>query len=115
VPTAVAHPCSDGAIKAVIDAAEQGVIEPPLVGPLGKIRAAAEQAPYGRKSPRPASPWTIHFVYRIAREIGSVAAALDGVYGLVFTAGRRLIFMSTGAVSNRHRNPEHRNPEESPS
>ena len=42
VPTAVAHPCDDGAIRAAIDAAQEGMIEPLLVGPLDRIRAAAE-------------------------------------------------------------------------
>ena len=44
VPTAVAHPCSDAAIQAAIEAAKEGIIEPILVGPLDRIRAAAEQA-----------------------------------------------------------------------
>lgn len=44
VPTAVAHPCSDAAIQAAIEAAKAGIIEPILVGPLDRIRAAAEQA-----------------------------------------------------------------------
>jgi phosphotransacetylase/acyl dehydratase len=44
VPTAVAHPCSDAAIQAAVEAAKEGIIEPILVGPLDKIRAAAEQA-----------------------------------------------------------------------
>jgi phosphate acetyltransferase len=44
VPTAVAHPCSDAAIQAVIEAIEEGMIEPILVGPLAAMQAAAEQA-----------------------------------------------------------------------
>jgi phosphotransacetylase/acyl dehydratase len=44
VPTAVAHPCSDAAIRAAIEAAEEGMIEPILVGPIDKIRAAAHEA-----------------------------------------------------------------------
>ena len=44
VPTAVAHPCSAGAIQAAIEAADEGMIEPILVGPLAKIRAAAAEA-----------------------------------------------------------------------
>jgi phosphate acetyltransferase len=43
VPTVVVHPCSEGALKAAVEAAEAGMIEPILVGPLEKIRAAAEQ------------------------------------------------------------------------
>ena len=44
VPTAVAHPCSASAIVAVVEAAEQGLIAPILVGPEAKIRIAAEEA-----------------------------------------------------------------------
>jgi len=44
VSTAVAHPCSDAAIRSAIEAAQEGMIEPILVGPLDKIRASAEAA-----------------------------------------------------------------------
>jgi phosphotransacetylase/acyl dehydratase len=44
VPTVVVHPCSEGALKAAVEAAEAGMIEPILVGPLERIRAAAEQS-----------------------------------------------------------------------
>jgi phosphate butyryltransferase len=44
VVTAVAHPCDAAAIKALVEAAETGLITPILVGPEAKIRAAAEQA-----------------------------------------------------------------------
>lgn len=44
VPTAVAHPCSDAAIQAAIEAAREGMIEPILVGPLDAVRAAAKKA-----------------------------------------------------------------------
>jgi phosphate butyryltransferase len=44
VPTAVAHPCSDAAIAAAIEAAKERMIEPILVGPLAAMRAAAEKA-----------------------------------------------------------------------
>ncbi|MEW6689294.1 MAG: bifunctional enoyl-CoA hydratase/phosphate acetyltransferase [Pseudomonadota bacterium] len=44
VPTAVAHPCSDAAIQAAIEAAKEGIIEPILVGPLDRMRAAAGEA-----------------------------------------------------------------------
>jgi phosphate acetyltransferase len=44
VPTVVAHPCSDAAIKAAIEAAEEDLIQPILVGPLDRIRTAAEKA-----------------------------------------------------------------------
>ena len=41
VVAAVAHPCSDAALKAAVDAAEAGPIEPILVGPAARIRAIA--------------------------------------------------------------------------
>ena len=44
VATAVAHPCSDAAIQAAIEAAAEGIIEPILVGPIDRIRAAAAEA-----------------------------------------------------------------------
>jgi phosphotransacetylase/acyl dehydratase len=44
VPTAIAHPCSDSAIRAVVEAAEERMIEPILVGPTGKLQEAAAKA-----------------------------------------------------------------------
>ncbi|WP_030541317.1 bifunctional enoyl-CoA hydratase/phosphate acetyltransferase [Sphingobium sp. DC-2] len=44
VPTAVAHPCSEAALIAAIEAAEAGLIVPILVGPVQRIRNAAEAA-----------------------------------------------------------------------
>ena len=41
VSTAVVHPCDDAALGAALDAAALGLIEPILVGPEHKIRAAA--------------------------------------------------------------------------
>jgi len=43
IPTAVAHPCSDAALEAAVQAAEQGLIVPILVGPEARIRAVAAQ------------------------------------------------------------------------
>jgi len=40
-PTAVAYPCSEGALESAVEAAEQGLIEPILVGPQGKLLALA--------------------------------------------------------------------------
>ncbi len=42
--TAIAHPCDAAAIGAAIEAAEEGLIEPILVGPRAKILAAADAA-----------------------------------------------------------------------
>jgi len=44
VPTAVAHPCEATALAGAIDAAENGLIVPILVGPAAKIEEIAEQS-----------------------------------------------------------------------
>ena len=44
VPTAAAHPCDDGSLGAVVEAARVGIITPILVGPAEKIRAVAKQS-----------------------------------------------------------------------
>lgn len=44
VKTAVAHPCSAAAIIAVVDAAQANLIDPILIGPEPRIRAAAAEA-----------------------------------------------------------------------
>lgn len=44
VPAAVVHPCSAAAIAAAMEARDEGLLEPILVGPEAKIRAAAEAA-----------------------------------------------------------------------
>jgi phosphate acetyltransferase len=43
VPTAVAHPCEAGALAGAIEAGEEGLIEPILVGPASKIRDIAQR------------------------------------------------------------------------
>ncbi len=40
--TAVAHPCSESALEAVVQAADRGVIAPILVGPAAKIASVAQ-------------------------------------------------------------------------
>ena len=42
--TAVAHPCDEASVQAVVEATALGLITPILVGPEHKIRAAAERA-----------------------------------------------------------------------
>ena len=42
--TAVAHPCSAAALAAAVEAAEAGLIEPILLGPEDRVRAAAQAA-----------------------------------------------------------------------
>ncbi|MGE5848663.1 MAG: phosphate acetyltransferase [Candidatus Methylomirabilota bacterium] len=44
VPTAVAHPCDDASLGAVVEAARAGIISPMLVGPAEKIRRAAKES-----------------------------------------------------------------------
>lgn len=44
VPTAVAHPCDDASLGAVVEAAEAGIITPILVGPSEKIRRVAKES-----------------------------------------------------------------------
>jgi len=44
VPTAVAHPCEEGALKGAVDAAQVGLITPILVGPKQEIEATAKSA-----------------------------------------------------------------------
>jgi phosphate acetyltransferase len=41
--TIVVHPCDESSLRGVADAAEAGIIRPTLVGPLGKIKAAASK------------------------------------------------------------------------
>ncbi|MPT48974.1 MAG: bifunctional enoyl-CoA hydratase/phosphate acetyltransferase [Sphingobium sp.] len=44
ITTAVAHPCTAATLKAAIEAAQAGLIEPILIGPEARIHAAAEEA-----------------------------------------------------------------------
>lgn len=44
IPTAVAHPCEESALSGAIEAAQAGLIEPILVGPVAKILATAQRA-----------------------------------------------------------------------
>ncbi len=41
---AVVHPCSADSLRGAVEAAEQGLIDPILIGPEDKIRAVADQA-----------------------------------------------------------------------
>ena len=44
VATAVAHPCDDASLGAVVEAARAGIITPILVGPADKIRRTAKES-----------------------------------------------------------------------
>ncbi|WP_206020419.1 bifunctional enoyl-CoA hydratase/phosphate acetyltransferase [Rhodovarius crocodyli] len=43
-PAAIVHPCSAAAILGAVEVREAGLLEPVLVGPVARIRAAAEEA-----------------------------------------------------------------------
>jgi phosphotransacetylase len=44
IPTAVAHPCEESALLGAVEAAQKGLIDPILVGPIAKIREIARKA-----------------------------------------------------------------------
>src|SRR5262249_6483460 len=43
VSTAVAHPCDESSLRGAIEAAQEGLIKPILVGPAARIDAVAEK------------------------------------------------------------------------
>ncbi|MBX3611069.1 MAG: bifunctional enoyl-CoA hydratase/phosphate acetyltransferase [Hydrogenophaga sp.] len=44
MPTAIVHPCSAQALQAAMEAREQGLLDPVLVGPEARLRAVADAA-----------------------------------------------------------------------
>jgi len=44
VDTAVAHPCDEISLQSAVEAAQLGIINPIFVGPLSKVRGAADKA-----------------------------------------------------------------------
>jgi phosphate acetyltransferase len=44
VPMAVAHPCDQASLESAVEAAKLGLIQPILVGPAARVRAAADDA-----------------------------------------------------------------------
>src|SRR5204863_9709569 len=44
VPTAVAYPCEETALAGAIEAGDKGLIDPILVGPVGKIAGIAKSS-----------------------------------------------------------------------
>jgi phosphotransacetylase len=44
IPTAVAHPCEENALAGALEAAELGLIQPILVGPVAKIEQVARES-----------------------------------------------------------------------
>ncbi len=43
IPTAVAHPCDETSLRGAVEAAEEAIIDPVLVGPAAKVRGVAAQ------------------------------------------------------------------------
>ncbi len=43
IPTAVAHPCDETSLRGAVEAAEEEIIAPVLVGPAAKVRGVAQQ------------------------------------------------------------------------
>src|SRR5688572_11690389 len=41
--TIIAHPCDETSLRGAIEAAQEGIIKPVLVGPITKMRALAKQ------------------------------------------------------------------------
>ena len=44
IPTAVVHPCKESALAGAMEAAAKGLIRPVLIGPVERIKEAADQA-----------------------------------------------------------------------
>ncbi|XSG81991.1 MAG: bifunctional enoyl-CoA hydratase/phosphate acetyltransferase [Methyloligella sp. ZOD6] len=73
--TAVVHPCSEGAIRAAIEARDEGLIVPILVGPEQKIRAAAEKAGVSLEGLRIESTEHSHAAAALAVELAAKGEA----------------------------------------
>ncbi|MGF6920579.1 acyl dehydratase [Paraburkholderia sp. 40] len=71
----IVHPCSEEAILAAIEARDEGLIEPVLIGPEAKIRAAAEAANVSPRACRSKRSSTVMRRLRVpwkwARPVGS--------------------------------------------
>ena len=57
VSTVVAHPCEESALKATIEAAEAGLIQPILVGPVDRVKTLAR--PTSRSISIPMRLWML--------------------------------------------------------
>ncbi|SHK21935.1 phosphate butyryltransferase [Roseomonas rosea] len=79
--TAIVHPCNAEAIQAAIEARDEGLITPVLIGPEPKIRAAAERAGLSISGFRLESTEHSHAAAARAVELaatGEVAALMKG-------------------------------------
>jgi len=79
--TAIVHPCSPEAIKAAIEARDEGLLEPILIGPEAKIRAVAELAQVSLDGVTIFSVEHSHAAAALAVEMGAagkVAALMKG-------------------------------------
>lgn len=79
--TAVVHPCSGEAIEAAVEARDDGLLDPVLVGPEHKIRLAAEKAGVSLAGIRIEDAEHSHSAAEIATRLaaaGQVAALMKG-------------------------------------
>lgn len=79
--TAIVHPCSPDAIRAALTARDEGLLDPLLVGPEAKIRAAAEAAELSLEGVDIESAEHSHAAAARAVELGAagkVAALMKG-------------------------------------
>ncbi len=79
--TAVVHPCSPEAVEGAIEARDEGLLAPVLVGPEAKIRAAAEEAKVSLEGLRIVSTEHSHAAAEKAVELavnGEVHALMKG-------------------------------------
>ncbi|OCC22485.1 enoyl-CoA hydratase [Croceicoccus estronivorus] len=81
MPTAIVHPCNVEAIQSAIEARDEGLIEPVLVGPRDKIEAAANKAALSLEGIRIEPTEHSHAAAARAVELataGEVAALMKG-------------------------------------
>jgi phosphate acetyltransferase len=81
IPMAVAHPCDAPSLQGAIQAAGKGLIDPVLIGPVGRIRALAEELDIDLRPFRlvdvPHSHAAAEAAVRLCRE-GEVEALMKG-------------------------------------
>ncbi|SEI40539.1 phosphate acetyltransferase/phosphate butyryltransferase [Allopseudospirillum japonicum] len=83
-PTAVVHPVDTNSLRGAIDAAEEGLIDPVIIGPEHKIRQVAEEADINLANYRICSTEHSHAAAEMAVELarnGEVHALMKGSLG----------------------------------